>query len=964
MSSLEADMGVAAFTDLFVGRQSDGFTYMLRFTVTVNGTDALDSQNFSVFVGPPYGMWVETQPDGVFGGDPFIVQPVVYAGDWSGNLVPSVSGVVSAAIGTNGGLTGVLSGQTTAVLMGDKTTFVNLTLDRAGQGYSLIFSIDGLVSGETLPFTVQKGNATQLAMRREPSGGIVMRLLGIQPAVEVHDKGGNKISDWTGTITVSIGLEGSAIHPTLATNISATLIGTTNGLIFNGAGYFWNLRLDKMGLGFVLTFSAGDGIRDVNSTGFNIFGDTATSLRVLVQPSIARTTLRMPEIVVAAQDDNGDIDGAFAVPASADLMAVDGSAVPQVYNSSSIAFANGLAIFDSVQVAESAGQLQMNFSADGLSVVSDVFDVIEAFTGWWDLTYEGDHVQLAMSRDPWSRKVSATWSDAATSADVSYAATHDPEIDVENACMTVAGAAYSAGRGMSSAYFEHCERELMTGLSADLVATELETATLYGKDVQHLVIVENYPTTETVHYILVANAFNSTSSSYTLDSALYKWDSGTFNLHQTFPSTKGATSWEYFQMGGSNYLIVANHFDDTGNGYGTPSIIYQQEWDQGEGKLIFNPIQSVSGSGAVVWRHFVIDEFDYLAVANYFNGSDFDINSKVYKLERTNPDTLVPRTTPIQSIPTSGARDLVHFAIGSMDYIAFANRWGGSVAIYRWSSTSEQFVHFQEINTTAPMGVDAFVIDGVQYLAIANLARENSVETSSNSSIHVFDASAGFVFYQDLPTQGASFIRAVYNDDEQLLTLANVHDVSVTNGTCDVYKWDGSKFRPYLELPTTHAHALTVLTAPCATNNPGGPLCDRAASERMVIAVNGIGSGSEVFRFSSLNATTFATHLQMESISSGVSFSDTQVGVTITPDVVARLMRFTEWVTEVVGFIGISSADGLFATQKILADAVVSSFNAPTGITGPKVAPVLNENLQFVTVAGEATFGNISATSS
>jgi hypothetical protein len=48
-----------------------------------------------------------------------------------------------------------------------------------------------------------------------------------------------------------------------------------------------------------------------------------------------------------------------------------------------------------------------------------------------------------------------------------------------------------------------------------------------------------------------------------------------------------------------HYLIVANHFDDSGNGYGVPSLIYAYTWDAAANKNVFAPVQSLSASGAV-----------------------------------------------------------------------------------------------------------------------------------------------------------------------------------------------------------------------------------------------------------------------------------------------------------------------------------------------------------------------------
>jgi len=93
-------------------------------------------------------------------------------------------------------------------------------------------------------------------------------------------------------------------------------------------------------------------------------------------------------------------------------------------------------------------------------------------------------------------------------------------------------------------------------------------------------------------------------------------------------------------------------------------------------------------------------------VANYFNGSHFNIESKIYQLPRTAPDTPVPRLLHVQSIPTIGARDVKHFAspAGDTHHLAFANRWGGSVAIFTWDAALHLFAPTLSIDTAGLPG--------------------------------------------------------------------------------------------------------------------------------------------------------------------------------------------------------------------------------------------------------------------
>ena len=84
-----------------------------------------------------------TQPGNGVAGSPLSAQPVVEVQDADGNTVASDTSTVTLAIGTNAG-GGTLSGTTSQVAVAGVATFTDLSIDAAGDGYTLVAAADGL----------------------------------------------------------------------------------------------------------------------------------------------------------------------------------------------------------------------------------------------------------------------------------------------------------------------------------------------------------------------------------------------------------------------------------------------------------------------------------------------------------------------------------------------------------------------------------------------------------------------------------------------------------------------------------------------------------------------------------------------------------------------------------------------------------------------------------------------------
>ena len=94
-----------------------------------------------------------SQPGGAYKGTTFTQQPIVAVQDVGGNTVLSYSGNVTIAIGTNPAA-GILSGTTSISISNGVATFTNLSIDKAGTGYTLTATCSSLSQSTSALFNV------------------------------------------------------------------------------------------------------------------------------------------------------------------------------------------------------------------------------------------------------------------------------------------------------------------------------------------------------------------------------------------------------------------------------------------------------------------------------------------------------------------------------------------------------------------------------------------------------------------------------------------------------------------------------------------------------------------------------------------------------------------------------------------------------------------------------------------
>ncbi len=260
-------------------------------SVTINGTAVTQTDTVTVAPAAASALVFTVQPSTTSAGASIAPPVQVTARDPFGNTATGFVANVTVALGANPG-GGTLGGVLTHAAVTGVATFGDLSVNKAGTGYTLTVAASGLTGATSSAFTVNPGTGTALAFTVQPSSDVAGAAL--TPAVQVtaQDGQGNTITIFTGTVSLALGLNPGG----------ATLGGTTSVPAVNGVATFANLSLNKVGSGYTLTASA-TGFTAATSAAFDIAPAAAAKLAFTVQPSgVAAGAAIAPAVQVTARD--------------------------------------------------------------------------------------------------------------------------------------------------------------------------------------------------------------------------------------------------------------------------------------------------------------------------------------------------------------------------------------------------------------------------------------------------------------------------------------------------------------------------------------------------------------------------------------------------------------------------------------------------------------------------------------
>ncbi|XXF74955.1 S8 family serine peptidase [Myxococcaceae bacterium GXIMD 01537] len=344
--------GVATFADLFIEHAASGYT----LTASTAGAASVTSGPFAIAAAAAAALDFTVQPSDVVAGA--VIAPAVQVAirDAFGNLVAGNDSITLALADNSAGAT--LGGTVTVAASNGVATFGDLSVARAGTGYTLTASAGSLAAATSVAFAANTGAAHHLAFTLSPSSttaGVDLGTIG----VEVLDAQGNRVAS-SANITLSV--EGAA------------LAGTTTVAAVNGVATFNGLSIAQAAEGLRVKAQT-NGAADAISAAFDIAHGAAAKAVFQVQPGSTQAGAHIaPAVRVAIQDTFGNL---VKNSSAAVTLALGGnSAGATLAGTKTVNAANGVATFADLSITKAGAGYQLDASATGLTGASSAaFDV-------------------------------------------------------------------------------------------------------------------------------------------------------------------------------------------------------------------------------------------------------------------------------------------------------------------------------------------------------------------------------------------------------------------------------------------------------------------------------------------------------------------------------------------------------------------------------------------------------------
>ncbi|WP_246196304.1 virginiamycin B lyase family protein [Aquisphaera giovannonii] len=267
--TVNAVNGVATFSGLTLDKASNGYT----LTVSTSGLTSATTTGVNVssaVQGATHLVVQSVSPTSMNPGTPFSV--IVRAENASGAVDTTYTGSVTIALASNPG-NSTLGGTLTVNAAGGVATFNGLTLNNAGNGYTLGVTASGLAGATTSGINVAPPaqHATHLVIAAQPPSSALTGSP-FSVVVQALTDGGAIDPSFSGSVTISLA------------NGASGLGGQTTIQAVNGVATFNNLTLANVGSGYALVVTS-PGLAGTNSAAITVQAPTPPS-PVIVAASI------------------------------------------------------------------------------------------------------------------------------------------------------------------------------------------------------------------------------------------------------------------------------------------------------------------------------------------------------------------------------------------------------------------------------------------------------------------------------------------------------------------------------------------------------------------------------------------------------------------------------------------------------------------------------------------------------
>jgi hypothetical protein len=293
--------GVATFPNVTITTTGVGYT----LSATSGSLTPATSTPFDVTSGPPAQLAFAVQPTAVAPLVPIAPAVQVAVQDAFGNLVTTPTKTVTMSIGNDPAGNTLLGGSLVLSSSAGVATFADLTLDKIGNGFTLVASSPGLTLATSAPFPVTTVAGLHLVFTTQPSAVVAGSVITPAVVVTAEDAQNAVVPSFTGDVTLGFG-----------TCSGATLSGTTTITAAAGVATFADLSVDKAGPCNLVAGSGG--LQSVVSTGFTVSAGAKAKLAFTVEPSsVAAGATISPIVRVEIEDALGNV-----VPTATDNVVV------------------------------------------------------------------------------------------------------------------------------------------------------------------------------------------------------------------------------------------------------------------------------------------------------------------------------------------------------------------------------------------------------------------------------------------------------------------------------------------------------------------------------------------------------------------------------------------------------------------------------------------------------------------
>jgi len=862
--------GKAKFTDLMIDLSQTSFVLAYES----DGLFTAIGDPFDVGVGPGLALALVQSPSGFFGGAAFGIQPIVGVVDSGGNVVteytPPLGTYVTANL-TSFGRESALRGTEMVSIQGGLAVFTDLGITAATWNM-LEFSAPGFTSTQQ-NISVEVGTASKLSLRSASAlafGGV---LFGNQPVIWVVDMGGNLVSSDQST-QVSASLHpraGFAVSSANTDFIASSLVSDSVLFIASGserivAASESNLTVYQWGCGGPVP------VQTVNATGaavdLSMFNYDGVQWLLAAQSySSVQVYAYIDEFLLQNASIAGDVEhlmpfqigGTMFVAVGLSSLSPlqgtilyswerpDSSVVGSPYNPI-ITRTQNISVGTTVNAIEHFTFNYKDYLLEGLSTGVLKLYTWKSYDGVFNFNFTESVGQAAVDLEVFylaSGEPMLALADAAGAGMVMPLA--HPSSSGNVSLQQNLGSAQSLTLSAGSCTIAHAlrgSRHLLAFACSTLHLFEGDGTTftdLWSEATSYssvtlgptALVALGGPAGASGVFLIGATGTLSGTRSITATGGIARFTDLAVDLASSYDLSFAPVSLYLSYVSSETYVTSHTYdynvsvslgipaalapasqpsvgvspsivvVDGGGNNLTSVSVPITAVLDGPSNFTVLEEVQRLSSTGARDVHHFTMDGVHYVAVANNFDGTSFNIDSNIL---RWSSGALIFH----QSLETKGAYDFEAFKMSEQQvtsdgprnktytyFLAVANHYHDtegyetSSLIYRWNSTLQTFEILQSIVTLGATHWESFELNGEIHLAVSNFF-DGSFH-SCNSAVYKWSAALGqFALLQELPTTGAHDVAYLEHNGRHFLAFAQYRaedEISLSEVSL-VYKLD------------------------------------------------------------------------------------------------------------------------------------------------------------------------------